>query len=234
MAFEDYFSTQGETKKKTSSTGGSSTFDKYFIVDTTQPAKQTIPEAKIPTPVQTQPEKSGADLFTPGANGGNSQVKIVDNEVQQAIDSIGSIKLKDRNETLSMPTGKEKLPLIDRIKRLFGKEEKSSVANTIKTQDKALQDQVKSGTLQTPTFENLRSIDRSTNFFGKNTGKDFMSGLVGGASAKDIPFAGGVVSATELGDILNTGNKLKNGKDVTPDQARRFYDYYLIESEKSP
>lgn len=84
MAFEDYFSTQGETKKKTSSTGGSSTFDKYFIVDTTQPAKQTIPEAKVPTPVQTQPEKSGADLFTPGANGGNVTI-TVDGAVNEII-----------------------------------------------------------------------------------------------------------------------------------------------------
>lgn len=87
MAFEDYFSTQGETKKKTSSTGGSSTFDKYFIVDTTQPAKQTIPEAKIPTPVQTQPEKSGADLFTPGANGGNVPV-TVDGAVNEIISPV--------------------------------------------------------------------------------------------------------------------------------------------------
>lgn len=227
MAFEDYFAPLDDKKKKTSTSGGSSTSNKYFTIGN---ATQQKPAET--TPVVT-PEKAGMDLFTPGSAGNKFKVTTTDDSVQKALDSLSTIKMYDKNETLSMPTGKEKLPLIDRIKRLFGKEEKSSVANTIKTQDKALQDQVKSGTLQTPTFENLRAIDRSTKFIGKNTAKDFAEGLIGDASVKDIPFAGGVASAGELADILNTGNKLKSGKDVSPDQAKRFYDFYLTEQAKS-
>ena len=140
-------------------------------------------------------------------------------------------------ETISAPTGNEVLPVFDRIKdfteKLLGINQKRTPADIIKDQQKAFESLVKNPSVQDTVDEfgnpvspfksvqTAREVRRSS----IPTPKGIVEGLTD-VSKSDVPFAGALLDAKDVGNVYLITQKLNNGKQITPEETVQLRDFF--------
>lgn len=203
-------------------------FDEYNKTTTTK--KGTTPEV---TPKGTPAVAPTGSFYNEFTTKKDTVAPVVAPVVAPTETPISSLP----RETISAPTGNEVLPVFDRIKdfteKLLGINQKRTPADIIKDQQKAFESLVKNPSVQDTVDEfgnpvspfksvqTAREVRRSS----IPTLKGIVEGLTD-VSKSDVPFAGALLDAKDVGNVYLITQKLNNGKQITPEETVQLRDFF--------